>query len=802
MQDSRRIEVVYECSCRSVAEQTVRWLIESGIAKPIRMPQRSESTFVCCSLIALQRIAADSVIVFVSDEATANADWQSYIRAVPPGARVLPVGGIEDVDYNDEAVLPKRIEEINFIRTDAHMTENILDSLTTDPAFYSLKNQLLLRYNCWTASGSKADLLSDRRKIQEYSVIVSERLAEERDKYLRQQLQNILELLHASRQYMRTVRRKAVIRWIGRGVLILAAIAMLAVLAYAAVNFRRADYASIALSVDADIGDSVVMSIKMMEAITNPTTSAVSKQVAYKKLHGLMNKPWHQTPIGVNYKYAINDAAIPDGSRYIWTGDSSGRVARWDTYTGRIVMKKTISSAGIARVAVSADERTLTALDLNGSIYTGDGKKYKQIGSTNGISAADAMLVVSGDKILLYDQHTIVLIDPSGQHTLDTGTDQIAVLCTGFMPDGSVLAAGALNETFVTVSFTADGVRSGIQRYDDIRPGGSDSAVMLQDVLAVCDVSGQVWKIAEREAKRTGLMLEKMIDMELVNTSTLVYLERNMGVGLYDIDASFDYGDVLSDVNGGVNTIWASAHLLAVQIGTALGNICLDDVLSVPKSAAADVQTVYDQTTAHTDLCNTDGLGLKSAGINADGTITLEMILPDADEPAAVLLNPAFRFSDGGDLSAAKNIKQYPSEPFSLHGVPTVVGIRFDPVNELSNTAGYTLLVGSADGSFAQVWFNPKDGSNICIGLQTIPSRCAVRAIRETGSGYLIEDEGRRLWSCTNDANLMTTEGLYAAVRTKLHSAVNEDLKEIVSKTIWRKLGLQLFPGGDGKEWD
>ena len=801
MQDTRRIEVVFERSCASFGEQTVRWLIGSDIAKPSRMPQKSDSGFMCCSMTAVQRIAADSVIVFVSDEATANADWQAYVRAVPQDVRVLPVGGIEDVDYNDETVLPKRIEEINFIRTDAYMTENILDSLTTDPAFFSLKNQLLLRYNCWMASGSKADLLSDRRKIQEYTAIVSERLAEEKDKYLRRQLKNILKYLRASQKYVRTTRRKTAIRWAGRGVLILAAIAMLVVFSYVAESYHRASYANMASSLDTDsTADMVSGAVKMVEAISNPTSSAFSMQIAYRKLHSFMNKPWQQTPIGVSYNYEICDVAIPDGSRYVWTGDVSGRVARWDTYTGRIVQKETVSEAGIAQVSVSADEKTLTVLDMNGNVYTGNGKKYKCIGSADGVSAANAELVVSGDKVLLYDQKNVVLLDASGRHTPDVGTDGFAVLCAGFMPDGSVLAAGAQEETFVTVSFTPDGVRSGTERYDDIRIGSLTQAVMLEGVLAVCDASGQVWEIADRTAQRTGLRLEKLLDMAFVNTSTLVYQERNLGTGLYDIDASFDYGDVLSDLHG-VRKLWTSGHLLSAMVGTALGNICLDDILYVPRSAAPDAQTVYDQTTAQADLRHTDGYGLKSAAINADGTITLEMVRPDKGSEI-VLLDPAHVLSGSDASSTAPNAARYNDEPFALNSEPTVVGIRFDPENELSNTAGYTLLVGGADGSTAQVWFNPKDGSNTCIGLHTIPSRSAVRAIRDTGSGYLIEDDAGRLWNCVNDANLMTMEGMFAAVRAKLHAAVKKDLKEIVSKTVWRKLGLQVYPGSDGKEWD
>ena len=229
---------------------------------------------------ALREIAADSAVVFLSDEAAANQGWQQHVRALPENIRLIPVGTFVSADFSDPGVVPPRIEEINFIRTDERMRENILDSLTTDPSFYSMKNHLMVRYYSWsiTAGGTGAgagssaagstgagagkpaggrgkkrvpmgyegNLLTDRKEIRRYREAFLRKASGEEDPYLKKQLEGILDYLDVSDRYARKLLLAAILRWTGRGVLF-SLVAGIFVLFYRFLvpYYHRASYANI-----------------------------------------------------------------------------------------------------------------------------------------------------------------------------------------------------------------------------------------------------------------------------------------------------------------------------------------------------------------------------------------------------------------------------------------------------------------------------------------------------------------------------------------------------------------------------
>ncbi|MDE7009143.1 MAG: hypothetical protein K2P07_13480, partial [Lachnospiraceae bacterium] len=90
-----------------------------------------------------------------------------------------------------------------------------------------------------------------------------------------------------------------------------------------------------------------------MDGITNPLISGLAKRELYNKLSEHLDRNWHNTPVGVNYKWALNDAQIAADEQYIWSADGDGGIAKWDSYTGGIVWKEAVSKQPLIALAVS-----------------------------------------------------------------------------------------------------------------------------------------------------------------------------------------------------------------------------------------------------------------------------------------------------------------------------------------------------------------------------------------------------------------------------------------------------------------
>ncbi len=847
------IEIAYEPSCAAMGEETCRWLIAAGIAKPddsiepdapaepdepaepeepaepdeptepdepaeqeepagqdapaeqdapAQTGETEKSGFICRRFAALRKIAMDSAIVFVSDEATGNQNWKDYVRAVAETTRLIPVGGIENVNYNDKNVLPKRIGEINFIRPDAYVRENILDSLFTDPAFYSLKNRLLLRYNCWKTSGSTSELLTDMREIRRAARIMHGRLEEEKDEHLRTQLQNILEYLSKSYQFARSVRKKNAGKWLRRGVLIASAAALMILFYKTVADFKRASLANLVSSISAQEIEPGNFAVQMAEALANPYVQPLSKKAAYTMLLEEMDKVWTQTPVGQNYKYDLNDAALPAGTRYIWTGDTGGRVLCWDTYTGSPTVKKDLSEAGIALIAVTPDGETLAAVDANGKLFTCSAGTWTDTGLVSGVSVATAEMKLAGDAILIYDGSKAEIYRGGVRETPDLGVKDAEILAADLNSEGRLTAAGSADGVFF-IAVWAPGSAADVKKYPEITASAYNDADVLGSVAAVTDADGQLWKIENGAARRTGLVLPKAIEIKLVNGSTLVYHERDLGTGIYDLDEDFDYGGVLAGFSG-ITQLWATEEFIAAKTGFMITSAPIADVLRVTDAAAAEPRAVYDAK-----RCAPDKECLvKSAEITENGVIVLKITEPDTGEEIDTILDPTLTlFNNAGHISPEdaailpERYNRYETELFLADGTPTVVGLRFEPANELNDSDGCTLIVGCADGTFAEIWVDAENGLAMPTRIHKIPSRCAVKAVIETEDGYLIEDAAGRRWQCSSCVNMVTEKGYLAAIKAKLHSGVTISMKEAVSKELWRKLDLKVYPGGDGKEW-
>ena len=156
------IDVIFEHSCSAPGHDTVQWLKSSGTALESQPPLVTESGFTTHHLTAQREIAMDSVIVFLSGEAALNEDWRAFVTGIPEQVRLIPVERSTTEEYSSEGRIPARIGEVNFIRLDGNERANLLDSLVTDPEFYTMKNHLLFKCRTWQIAHYKGELLTKK----------------------------------------------------------------------------------------------------------------------------------------------------------------------------------------------------------------------------------------------------------------------------------------------------------------------------------------------------------------------------------------------------------------------------------------------------------------------------------------------------------------------------------------------------------------------------------------------------------------------------------------------------------------
>ena len=839
------IDVIYESSTARCGAATADWLTQEGIGRQTGPELRLQSGLVRHRFTALRAIAMNSAIIFVSDEATFNEDWKNCIDSLPKDTRIIPAGQTENVDYNDPKVIPPRIEEINFIPLDGNEYVSFLDSLITDPDFYTLKNFLIMKCAAYKAGHFDGNLLTSKKDIRNYRKVIKEKFPEKSDPSLIQQLTDILEYLDTSEKYAVMLMRKHVLRWVERGGLIAAAVILLVFFYRLASYYSRISSASLLLSVDSDAVDPSTGAIRMVEAISNPFSENTSKKIAYKRLIDFLDMPWAQTPVGMNYISELGGVAIPEGSQYVWTSTSSGTVLLWDSYTGEIVSKSELTDKRLYDISVYGD--TLFVIDAEGQLYRGDGTSWSAIGIAPSVTPEKAVLESDGGRLLLFDADSVVLMDAAANMTVILpDLAGRTVLAAGFSDDGLVAAcseggklavylfsgrilhmedAGTASDTKAQPFGSSDEDAQTIYA-EDISVGPLSIADIRNGRLIITDTDGQVWMFANGEARRTALLLPKAIDLDFVTDDIVIYHERNRGTGLYDLLYEYDYGDVLGSFSA-VMQIRASEELVLMESSYGWIPVALSDILPASSADAVNAAAFWNGRHAEADLSGTEGRGIKSVDIAKNGVLKLKMVLENADslEEAGdaansgdaihkdnpvfevdVILDPArIVRNDSGHLpeeSQPEEYLYYDDEPFCLKGLPTTVGIRYVPANPLNENDYYFLLCGASDGSFAELGIDPNTGTVVRTFFHTIPSRSPITEIFQTENGYLLKDENGTFWRSGSGINTVTVKGITATVKSKLRSAVTDSLAEIISEEVWNDLDLKTHPGGDGKRWE
>ena len=798
--ESKSIFVVFEESRENDGLDVVRWLAETGNATKEGEPEVTQDGLNIYRFTALIPIYRDSSIIFLSDEATENKDWQKYIEELPEEIRPIPIGRTQNAKQKNENAVPKRIDQLNYIRLNDERYIHLLDALITDPEFYLMKNYLISRSISWSLTKNDEYLLSKSSEIKRYKKAIDQKRESEVDPRLADQLNRISGYLNASRIYTNAIAKAATVRWIKRGILLMITIALFVVFFKVKSALGRATYANIVLGASKDSGESMVNAVKMTEAITNPYTPALAKKIAHNRLVEYLDDVWAQNVIGGWYKYELKDIAIPSGSRYLWTASAGGKALLWDTYNGTISESYELSDCALIKIAISGSGNTLAALDERGTLYVREESSWNSIGKVASVTE-DSEFKLTDEKAVVCSDALVQLIDLKTKEI--QSLEKNSLINVDIQSDGSVLVF-FMGEENRLCSLVWDGKNNRDETSNDIilTENYLYASDLKNGMLVLTDREGQVWTVREGKAERVPLVLKQPISLAIINEDTLAYHERNMGTGMYCISGMFDYGNTLAAFKG-LKSIQATEEALVLKKNFEYTMISLADILPA-NSLPAATEAKYDSGEYSMPV---DRDGIQNVKIEPNGVIDLSILFNGVVnrvliDPAMVLHNIAGYYSEEDLALLDQEYNYYEQESVLFDGLPVIAGIRYVPANDLVNEDYYYLLLASRDGSFAELSFSPENGDMALTYKHKIPSGSRIKAIYQVEDGYWLEDTEGRIWKSGTGINLLSNDGIFETVKSKIKSRATQDLKELVSSYVWDSLGLDVYPGGDGKEWE
>ena len=231
-----KIALIYDPSQSDVAQQIMDWLQRDRRAELLSKGDGR------ADFRASINIASKAAIVLISDDAVENPGWQKAVREIDEASRIIPVGETANADYSDPNVIPKRVEEINFIRIDDHLLENVLDSLVTNPDFYALKNNLMSMTSAWEMTGESDDfLIASFVRARRGLAQIRKKASGETDPYFIDQLERIVAFLRRSAKRSILNKLSAIWRNLKWAAAIVAAAVIVALLVILVPYLRRAN---------------------------------------------------------------------------------------------------------------------------------------------------------------------------------------------------------------------------------------------------------------------------------------------------------------------------------------------------------------------------------------------------------------------------------------------------------------------------------------------------------------------------------------------------------------------------------
>ena len=785
------IQVLFDPSRENMARDVSTWLIETGRATLLKEEDGS------IHLRSIINVIDDSVLVFVSDEATENPSWQKAVRGVDENARMIPIGIPENADFSNPDVIPTRIEEINFIKEDEYLRDNIYDSLVTDSDFYYKKNELLaLEAAWWLSDRSDSYLLTNVFKARKDLRLMQEKILDESDPYFRNQLERIINFLNESYRFSRKIFVLAIWRKIRRVAYVVAAAVMIAAVFTVSPHLRRANYTSTVVAAGIRNDLPAIHAMRLVDGLENPMIPYRVKFLILGDLIEYVDMNWPQSPIGAYYAWALNDFSVTSNHEYVWTANGNGQIARWNRKTGQIAQQEDVSSSSLVSIDVTDSEDFFAVIDSEGFVFTSDRDlTWRRSETSLDLSLLrNTQIVISdkGDLIVAHDRTTAVIMSTESQLQIEDYFNFERILDVEILDD-TILLAVVEDGQFKCIE-----IRTLVETKRFIIPTtvhDTCSAILQGGRMLFADANNQVniWDRAQPESfESIGLTLPSPLFLAFVNDYILVYHDRNIGTRFYDFERKIDIGQCLPSLPAIVQLAARDGQVFVYDSSIILSED-VNNLLPRSNVGGNQMHTFQDQY----DI-NNDGI-IREISIKNNYMISLTYEFLDHNR--TILIDGTNRYFVGDAQKDESLMDGFPSNyehPLfqwtNFIGHPTVVGVL---------DSGKSVIIGAYDGNFFELSFLEGYGQFLVTSSRRIPSHSAVVAIHKSDDWYYLEDADGLFWRARlGYRTAISNEYLYLQIKEKIQTAFEDELFDLISSDVAEYFDLKRLPGSDGREWE
>ena len=784
------ITVIADQSRKAEADIVLDWLQNSKLAELIT------SDSIVTVLKSTITIPQSSAVILISDEAVANSSWHQAIDNLDKETRIIPIGETSDkVDYSDPNIMPPQIGEVNFIRLDENYLVNVLDSLTTGPAFYVVKNRLQAQAEQWERSGHLSQFFETSvKRVTEDIRIIEQKLATEVDPALQSRLAKISFFLNENLKFSKKLRRQRVRRYSFRVTLLVAAIFFIILARQATESLIRTQYSSVNLSGGVQDTAPDVNAIKIIELIESDfTQSAGIQKYAYKTLISYLYMDWPYTTLGMNHECYPLTTAFSTQSNEILSANMDGTVACWNRESGQTVWHNNVSPFSLSLIATDEEPFFIAVTDIENNLYVKRGdlnSSWMELDSSLGFTSVGLALSSRDNSVLVYGRNKIAIVSVhDGFCSLSAMVEFEEIAVAAQNQEEGVCALVLENNQWQFIKLIDGQQVSSLP----IPSEAVESAAMYYDeVLVFLNSHNQLnaWIPGENNsAIPLGLSLQYLVDLEMADSDTLVYADRNAGIRVHNIPSGVDSEVSFYGQRTYVDDISVSGEHIAIVSG---GWIMTQNITSL---TPLDVVPV-DAVELNRDIALIENSSITSLRIESEYLIVMEAEYPETGQVECFVLDPSNRASGVSDERLTELTANLPEGYFrffdtlSFEGTPVFLGLSSD---------GTIVTVGSSDGVIQS--FTYIDGAIQSVGRKQIPSCLPISNVYYSETCLWAVDSESMVWPVDLPRPYRSIDDLVLAVKEKIHNQYSPDLLSIISPNLAKRLDLEIARGADGELW-
>ncbi|MBQ6639036.1 MAG: hypothetical protein IJH82_10390 [Lachnospiraceae bacterium] len=789
------VEVIYSDGLKDIAEKTIKKTLVFKDSKCVKDEQGY------ALLDVGKAISCDSVIVFVTDDVVSDKEWNSRVESISSKKKIILMSLVKSVRLSE--ITPYNIRKINTIRiNEEYSLDELWDVLLCDKDLYNVINTVAAMEEGWEASNkSELKLIHSVIEIFKVKRILKSGAKNENRPFFSNKIDKIMPYLKVSQKTaIMNLLRRSVNAFSTASFIFLAAVFIYASVKKIPQYFNAAAKSTAICGMENYTLYAPVQTLKAIEVLRNPLVNTSLKKDALEVLNECLADNWPNTPIGVNYKYALNDAYVCDDERYIITACGNGQCNKWDTYTGKISEYSKVSKSPLYVIDCINGEKNRVAVDEAGTIYYFTDGKWMETGSSvsdcgyaNGISLSEYGFTVKTN------QEVLLVYSLSGNQVSFVNSYSFDQIYGFEQNNNATLVMAESDGKFIACRIGSDGAMSTLES-----PGKEPDTLCNADIkngnALYADKTGRlnIYHFESEKNEPLDTVLSFPVCLQYVNDTTLFYCDRNKGNCLYDYAHGLDLGNFLEESGNTSYAVCKGDTVACSSSGVIYSeNVC--DLLPKEEIDTDQIVSKFDSgvcTAAGLDTAN-EGNSILKAEIFCDKYVMSRLKDSNGDE-FNYLIDGGHNYlytgmqqkSNYEELSNADWTFSYYSQVFYT-GKPTVIGI----------VDGETLLVGSSDGNFYEVYSN---GDVVqMITHKKLASASEVESICLMKDGYFyIKDTKGLYWKARyGSKSSISYNALYEEVNNKLHMAMTDEIKYCVSDLVKDVINFEYMPGHDGKEW-